>query len=313
MIKSTFKILIAVALIVYVLNRFNLSQTFEILNNPFYIILICIGWFLNLSLTAIRYKYVSKVFELDISIFNTIKISFISQFIGNLLFGVIGADVYKMIFLKKTYQNYSTSTLIITVIIDRLLGLMALFEFCLFSSGYFLTLPQSNLTKLQFEITQKIFVLSLIVTILSFLIFPSLKFALKTKLIKKYNVLYMNLNLNNLFKIYLVNFVAVGILLFSLAVVGSLDNQSNLNLRNMISQILIIPISLIVSMIPLTPMGIGISQLSMGSGYKLFGLDGDLGVAISTASQLGLILNSIICGMPLFFWDKRNTNHPLKK
>jgi uncharacterized membrane protein YbhN (UPF0104 family) len=69
-------------------------------------------------------------------------------------------------------------------------------------------------------------------------------------------------------------------------------------------QFFLIPLVLISSMLPLTPMGIGVAQISMAGAYELFGLSSSVGVSVSTLSQLGLLMVSLIVGGICFLLSK---------
>ena len=72
-------------------------------------------------------------------------------------------------------------------------------------------------------------------------------------------------------------------------------------------QFFLIPLSLIASMLPITPMGIGVSQVTMAVAYKMYGLDPSVGVTLSTLSQMGLLIVSVVIGGAFFIVGKRKS------
>jgi hypothetical protein len=115
------------------------------------------------------------------------------------------------------------------------------------------------------------------------------------------------LNKKTLTAIIIYNLTAVFILLAGLVLVGSQLHIQQTGEAKAIQQFFLIPLSLITSMLPITPMGIGISQITMSVAYKMFGLDSSVGVNLSTLSQMGLLIVSLVIGGAFFIVGKRKS------
>lgn len=66
------------------------------------------------------------------------------------------------------------------------------------------------------------------------------------------------------------------------------------------------------SMIPLAPLGIGLAQLSMAGAYELFGLPASTGIGVSTASQMALLLVTLIVGGSIFMVNSSSKSDPIR-
>ena len=105
------------------------------------------------------------------------------------------------------------------------------------------------------------------------------------------------------------SFFAVFSLIAGLAWIGGELHAVTTGNQMFFMQLFLIPLVLISAILPLTPMGVGIAQITMANSYSLCGLDESVGVTVSSISQLSLLLLSLLIGGSFFiFFKVKGTN-----
>lgn len=143
------RIIIAIVLMIYLFINIDLKKVVGSLANVNLLILIpLLGYFLVLSISVLKWKY---VLEEEISFWKLLKIYWISNFFSNFLPSTIGGDSYKVIKLRdKGIKKVAES-----IVFDRFSGIISIFILsCLVSlpiyqkiqNIYFLLLPFLVLT-----------------------------------------------------------------------------------------------------------------------------------------------------------------------
>lgn len=312
-LKYSLKLAIAIAILWLVWDKFDSAQFRFVLTNPLLLVIIPLSWILNQLLTTLRLYSVLQALERPTQLHDVIQANMSSLFVGNLMPGVIGTDVVKFFYIKRHDPAISNTELGLVLALDRILGLVAVLFWCVFFS---LFIDRDALGQNP-QVTQ---LLSYIPIALLFLIVASFamldyimvflsRFQLPItfqNLVKTYRHLMKCRSKRSLIIVMAYNLLAVFVLLAGLVFVGGQLNVEQ-GYQSMIAlQFFLIPLVLVASMLPLTPMGIGVAQITMASAYGLFGLDSSVGVSISSLSQLGLLSISILIGGIIFLLGKSN-------
>lgn len=230
-----------------------------------------------------------------------------SLFIGNLMPGVIGADVIKFYYIKKHDPSIMIAQLVLVLALDRMLGLIAVLFWCSFFSFFINGDGGSKSTQVTLLLTYVPMAVLLLIllglAILNFVMTFVSRYQLPTvirNLFETYRHLVQSRNNRSLALVMAYNLLAVFVVLAGLVLVGG-ELQLQQSGEAMVAlQFFLIPLVLIASMLPLTPLGIGTAQITMAGAYSLFGLSPSVGVSISTLSQLGLLSVSMLVGGIIF-------------
>jgi len=126
--KSVLKILVTLGLLYLVTLRIDIEAIWNSIKSAS-------GWFLLIAflfytfsriLGAERLRLMLRAQAIHISVPDNLRFYWISMFYGMFLPGGIGADAYKVYYLKKNYTGHSTLNLTKIMLWDRLIGLGAL-------------------------------------------------------------------------------------------------------------------------------------------------------------------------------------------
>jgi len=107
-----------------------------------------------------------------------------------------------------------------------------------------------------------------------------------------------------------ISFFAVSRLVIIQGYISVLINQFlTLNLKSILEYAFLSPISIIVSIIPLSPSGIGIGQVTLGSFYQYAGYNFTNAVYVTTIIQFGQIIVGSTIGLICFILFKTNPGY----
>ncbi len=307
LLKYALKILIAAIILWVVWGRFDADQFRLVLTNPILLCVIPICWFFNQVLTTLRLQSILHSLGRPTQLFDVFRANMSSLFVGNLMPGVMGADVVKFFYIKKHDPSISKTQLALVLVLDRILGLVAILFWCTIFSIFIMTNysnDYSEMAEILVYLPLVLFILFIIgLLILDYLMKFLTKFKLPDiflKLVNTYHMLVQSGNRRALILVLVYNLLAVFILLTGLVFVGVYLQTQETGQGMFALQFFLIPLALIVSMLPLTPMGIGVAQITLASAYGLFGLSESVGFSISTLSQLGLLMISVLIGGAYF-------------
>jgi len=247
-------------------------ETFEKISNYdiFYFFFSIVIFFISQLLLGVRLSLSSSIFKAKVSNLNCIKYSFISKLYSLFGFFSIVSEVNKFFLFKKEISQ--KKKIIKIILLDRFIGITSLLLILLVAFTIFF---------LDLKIFFYISTLILTCCILIFLYF------------KKYKI---NFNLNFLKKLFLMIFVSI--LSWILVMFSSyifLNESLELD-KILIFGILISSLSLII---PITPFGIGSSQLIIVYFFRKYGIDSDLGFIFVSYIQFITILLIIFISIPL--------------
>ncbi len=129
MIKTILKLSVAAGLLAYLVSngKLDFKLILKSLNNPVYYTL---GFFMILSqctINAIRWKMIlsTQTKEHVPSLF-VIMITWVGMFFNTVLPGAVSGDLVKMVYLKKIDESLTKTSMFLTVLMDRIYGLIAL-------------------------------------------------------------------------------------------------------------------------------------------------------------------------------------------
>jgi uncharacterized protein (TIRG00374 family) len=234
-----------------------------------------------------------------------------SLFIGNVIPGIIGADAIKFFYIKKHDPAMTNTQLALVLTLDRIIGLIAVLFWCSIFSFYI----GVDMGVKGLRVTQILAYLPIIILLLILLCLAMLNFIMAfvsrfqipevlRNFVDTYEHLVQSRNTRSLVFIIVYSLLAVFVLLAGLVFVGGWLHLQQSGEAMYTMQFFLIPLVLIASMLPLTPMGVGVAQITMSGAYGLFGLDPSVGVSISTLSQLSLLSVSIVIGGTIFLLGK---------
>ncbi|MES2823699.1 MAG: lysylphosphatidylglycerol synthase transmembrane domain-containing protein [Pseudomonadota bacterium] len=306
-LKLLLKLSITCVVLWFVWSHVNLSQIQSILTNPWLLSVIPICWIINQLFTSLRLYSIVKALGRPVHLFDVIQANLGSLFIANLMPGVVGGDVIKYFYLKKNDPSISKVQLVLILMLDRILGLFAVLFWCsIFSFFIDVKAVHSQLSYLNL-LTYMPFVMFIFVLCFFLLFNTFMKFFSKynfppmiRNLIEVYEHFVKSANWRSLLLVMSYNFFAVFILLLGLVLVGGYLEYQQIGAPMICFQFFLIPLVLIAAMLPITPMGIGVAQITMAAAYELYGLTPSVGVSVSTLSQLGLLFVSVFVGGVFF-------------
>lgn len=314
--KFLLKLTIAVAILWLVWDKVDFAQLRLVLTNPLLLAVIPACWALNQLLTTLRLHSILRALGRPTQLVDVILANMSSLFVGNLMPGVIGADVVKFFYIKKHDPAMTNTQLALVLALDRILGLIAVLFWCSIFSFFIIAEgggKGSRVTQFLTYMPMAILFLALIsIAMLDFILAFISRFQLPAvfrNLVDTYRHLVQSRNKRSLAFVMIYNLLAVFVLLAGLVLVGGQLHLQQTGEAMVALQFFLIPLALIASMLPLTPMGIGVAQITMAGAYGLFGLDSSVGVSISTLSQLGLLSVSILVGGTVFLLGKSDVGH----
>ena len=311
-LKFLLKPVAAAVILWLVWDKFDFGQLRLVLTNRAFLAVIPLCWTLNQVLTTLRLHSVLRALGRPAHLGDVVQANLSSLFVGNMMPGVIGADVVKFFYLKKHDPAMSNVQLTAVLSIDRILGLVAVLFWCSFFSLFIHHDAQTKnvaTTRLLTYLPIAVLSLSLVgLGMLDFILKLVVRFKLPVvirDLVGTHRHLVQTYNRKSFVLVMVYNLLAVFVLLAGLVFVGG-KLQSQQHGEAMVTlQFFLIPLVLIASMLPLTPLGLGVAQVTMASAYGLFGLNPSVGVSISTLSQLGLLTVSVLVGGSFFLLGKR--------
>lgn len=311
-LKFFLKLLIAATILWLVWDKVDFAQFNLVIKNPLLLAVIPACWILNQLLTTLRLHSILRALGRPTHLSDVIRANMSSLFVGNLMPGIVGIDIVKYYYLKKHDLEISNTQLALVLAFDRILGLISILFWCTIFSFFIIAEGSGNAT----SVNQVIIYTPMVVLILGFLSIALLDFFLKfissfqisaafLNLIAVYRHLLQSCNRKSFMLVMIYNLLALLVLLSGLVFVGGQLHLQQTGEPMIVLQLFLIPLVLIASVLPLTPMGIGVAQITLSGAYSLFGLDSSVGVSVSTLSQLGLLSVSIFAGGTYFLLGKR--------
>lgn len=249
------KIVFSVLLLYFVFNKIALREVFELIRtaNPYFLILAALFFVGSKVFAALRLNLFIHALDIPLSHRSNFKLYLLGMFYNLFLPGGIGGDAYKGYVLKRKFQ-LKTKRIVAILLLDRLSGLLLIFQFaCLFS----LFLKQAF-----FENYQGILIAALLMSL----------------------VVFWFINKKYFSYVYSVFWKAVG---YSFLVQGTQIISVIFILKSLriaadsLAYLFIFLVSSIVSVLPLTIGGIGSREVVFYYGALWLGLEENASISIS--------------------------------
>jgi uncharacterized protein (TIRG00374 family) len=131
------KILVAVALITYLVLSGDLDwRHFRIyLASPMLFLLSFIGWAALVGLGSVRWWVLLKGVGIEARLSRVIQLNFVGMFFNSTLPGAVGGDIIKAVYVMRDQGTKVKTPAMMTILLDRIVGLIALFMLGGFFSG----------------------------------------------------------------------------------------------------------------------------------------------------------------------------------
>tara|TARA_B100000963_G_C22568678_1_gene644955 strand:+ start:568 stop:1479 length:912 start_codon:yes stop_codon:yes gene_type:complete len=235
--------------------------------NLFNLLLIIFLIFLTIFFTSLRLYFILRYFELKLSLRYVFSITYIGYFFNQCLPGGQGGDLFKAFYLIKKYPNFKKIKLISYLVLDRMIGLIALI--IIFSiSIYSLNIFFNDLISLGI-----ILLLLNLIIVLFFIIFFKLEgfkiiihklllsIYLKTvsELINKISN-YFNDKAVSLKWVFLLIFISIITFIISIICIILLDDSEMLSVNKIIKIYFVSSVTFFSNSIPVSFNGLGIGE-----------------------------------------------------
>ncbi len=122
-----FRLIVTLLIIAYLAIKVNGSELLGQLNraNPYWLLVACMLFGVVNVLAALRWWFLLQVQEIHLSFRSLTAITFIGQFFNSFLFGAIGGDIIKAVYLQK-YAPHQKTHATLSIIMDRVIGMLVL-------------------------------------------------------------------------------------------------------------------------------------------------------------------------------------------
>lgn len=270
------KISAAVAIIWYMVHsgRISLNAIYEAKNNYLLVILAAFILLLGVLVTFYRWKLLLKGQNIILSNKDVLSLGFIGLFFTSVLPGAVGGDLIKSVYIAKKVKTNKTSS-VITVLVDRIIGVTALVMICTFGLLINLkeVLKQPALSSLGIMIVGILFFLILLTYIgLSKRVHKNKlfnKIMSKIPFSEMFNKIYLAFHAYRNTHKYLTYALLLSFINHAMNIVAFYIITKALGFGDLglYAYIFIVPIGMITTAIPITPAGIGIGQAAF---LKLF-------------------------------------------
>ena len=123
---TVIKLLIAAALVTFVVHQVGLDRLLEKWKNIDKLLFLAGAAFLpiGISFSALRWRWLLRVNELDLSVGQALRFTWIGVFFSNVVPGLTGGDVIKAVYVAKATGKKLRPVL--SVLVDRVMGLLGL-------------------------------------------------------------------------------------------------------------------------------------------------------------------------------------------
>ncbi|MFA5333557.1 MAG: lysylphosphatidylglycerol synthase transmembrane domain-containing protein [Candidatus Nanoarchaeia archaeon] len=270
--KSTnflIKLIISIFILVFIINKLDFNQIFEIKINWFFFLICMILGSLNIFICTFRWWYLNnKIYDIKTPFFMLFKLYLIGVFFNLFLPSSIGGDTIKSYNIYK-YSNKKLSA-IHAIFFDRLLGLIILSIFAIVGLTYILFFSNLIINSIEILLTFSIIILGFTLFLPFIGDFPIFSKLLFFKKLKEF-FLYSEIIIKNKKKL-LVPILMTFLFQFSCIIVSFIMSKAVGMNVNFIFFMAFIPISTIIILIPITFAGMGLREVSFVFLFSLIGV-----------------------------------------
>ncbi len=292
-LKAVIKVSIAALLISYLIFSGKLDFKFLLSNLSLdFFLTISIVLFLALLLNAYRWFLLLKFRGIHISFWKCFKLSFIGLFFNYAMPGGVGGDFVKLYYIVKANNQSLKYSAGVSVLLDRLLGLFSMILFANLSFFFFYNQVQDDSEKIIRLLIPSLSLLFGFLFVILFSFSNRIKSFLK-KWVYKFPGASKLQNVSQEFRAFRkepkVLFLTLGLSFVSqsLLVLFFVLCGFHLGFDLPVSvYFYVVPISIISSVVPITPAGIGVGQVAMDFLIYLYsGEKSNLGTSAMTLQQ----------------------------
>jgi uncharacterized protein (TIRG00374 family) len=304
------RVVLALGLLVWLFSKVNLVQAVKTVKNfnGLFLTAAVIAYLGFVLISTWRWKILLDVQDLRFSFGELVRFYFVALLFNNILPTAIGGDVMRIVYTMKEDKR---ATAFSATFVDRMIGFIGLFAFTLFVSMCLFFVHRRN----EFFIFSLVG-LALLVAITGVL-FSMRLYRVFSKILRRIKILKLGERLDRVYEAitrYRHHRFALGsCLLLSLgvqafiALVWFAVNLAAGGIRPVVYFFLYIPIIGVISMIPVTPGGLGLREASFFTLFTRVGLAQDKAVGVA----LTVLVISIIFGLAggvIFIFTKRKGN-----
>jgi uncharacterized membrane protein YbhN (UPF0104 family) len=288
MLKTIFlnalKFLVAGSLIYWLVNsgKLDFKLLANLLHSPLSLVMAALLSILNFWLISLRWKEILKSrSEVHLPVSGLIKVTWIGQFFSSVLPGSVSGDLVKMLYIQEYNPKFSKKFLLVSILLDRVMGLCGLILLVGISSLFFSSYLLNASPGLKPLLLTNYLLSSLVVfgLILFFFFDKKVRFLLNRmsslffkSFLDKIIQLWDDLTMikSRLLKTVLISIVVqfIGVLVFwtliSNHVVGKMD---------FIQALAFIPIGLMTLALPVAPSGLGVGHAIFQKLFQLCSID----------------------------------------
>jgi glycosyltransferase 2 family protein len=289
--KQIIKVCTAVLIFYIMITHFDIKlQELHLLWEPVYLIkayLLVAGSFV-LGAWRLRLLIASHIHHFSFG--RAFEFSLMGLFFNYLLPGGVGGDLVKGYYLVKEQPSSKYRTMA-TVLLDRVVGLVAIISICIVSLFYFSDQTHSNAELLEVRKLLLLLALGMLGATAFFIFFRKQFFSFRSKRIKSTNrvvdilerIISYEISSVILSKAFIISVLANILSVYFFVITGEKLGYS----VPLSFYFFAVPIGFLSAIIPLAPAGIGVGQVVFFFLFRLYSPDaGDLGLLAISALQI---------------------------
>ena len=291
----------------YIRDYFDVKLFHLIISNKMICAIMPLAWLGNQLLTSKRLGILLQaVDQKSDNLLKLFRLNLISMLFTVLPLGLVGSDIAKIVMLSHYHKNISKKKLAFIVLCDRILGLVSLIVAVSFIS----IIVRSDLIVIK-TIQMSSWLLSLLLLFVLICVYIASKKIMNFKREKNdlINTMLLLLqfivstftNPRAVIKLGAISMLAILVLVFSQAFIGYWLLELMQSNGHFWQQAFALPASIFAAIVPITPVGIGLGQISVVSLYELLNIPSTVGVVVVSLSQISQILLAITLGGYYFF------------
>jgi len=290
------KFILVLGIFYYLFNTeyINIEELIAVdLSNNFQIIFLII--FLITStyfLGAFRWWLVLKTFKYNVDLLYILKITYIGAFFNNILFGSYGGDLVKGYYIYK-FMNKSVKPAL-TIIIDRLFGLIGLIIVGIISFIFFLNGDFLKYISINYNLLIILFIILMILVFIIISLFNNNLFK-HINLLREHINNFLSLSKKNII-IFLICIMLSSIIFIAAHLGTFLVSDIVYDFNIGIEKIYVINFfTTIVNVLPVTPGGLGMGELAFSKANVFFSENQSHIKNIANVIILYRIINVVAC------------------
>lgn len=303
--KTILSILMGLIILFFLLRNFDLSALVEMTRSigPMYLIILIVLSFLSFPVIALRWRLQLENAGLKIKVWDITEIVILFYFINSILPAKLG-EFYRAYLIKKNYK-FSLSKTMGTIFVERLLDMIFLIIFLVISvyATFKGVIPDMITISLYVSILLIVFLIAFIFMIRFF------KKYITNKLSRRLKSIYNNfergistcLHSKNLHKIIFYSFLRWLITILPIYV---LILAINLDVSFFVVVFIVLASSL-ASLVPITPAGLGVGEVTITGILIMFGIEKNLAMSASILIRVFGYWYVLIMGGIFFIFSKK--------